>query len=225
MKKNILYFTLFLLLMLGIEKVYASDLCTSSKSRDLQKKVNQIEAKADLVFDENKNASFTITFSNVDKDLMLFFYGDYYEPKDGVIVLENAFEGGNTYNFKFYGGYDHSCVEEFVGYKTLKVKKYNKYSQMKECEENSEWELCDEWYDGEIIDEEDFLNKLDEYLHSDEKKEVIAQKDKEETRKKLIIAAVVSVVVVGTAWCVVKVRKTKKVKITSKETKENNENK
>lgn len=209
MKKILLFSYVILLgiLTFSFQNVFAANICTSTKYNDLKKKASEIKAKWELKFDVSNNAYFDISFENVDENLMLSFMGIYYEPKDGKIVLENSLDGGTTYKFNFYGGYNHSCVEEYVYTLSLKVPKYNKYSEMEECKENSEWELCDKWYAGEINDENDFRNKLEEYLKSDEKKEVVKDKQDKENNKKIIITVVVvvvAIVLIGGAFIVKK---------------------
>lgn len=209
-KKNVMVLIAFLLVFfISNQNVNAANICTSSKYDDLKKKTASIEAKWDLKFDDSNNSYFEITFDNVDDDVMLLFMGAYYEPKNNKIQLDNMFEGGTTYQFKFYAGYDNPCVEEYLYTKSLKVPVYNKYSEMDECKENSEWELCDKWYDGYIQDEEDFRNKLDEYLHSDEKKEVIINQKNNETKKKIIIFSSIVLIIVILIICFTKKKKNK----------------
>ena len=56
-----------------------------------------------------------------------------------------------------YGGYDTDCVEEFLYKKTIKIPKYNVYSEREECIEYEEFPLCNKWYSGEISGDEFFL--------------------------------------------------------------------
>ena len=177
MKKKYILFIFILLFVCGIDSVFAANICTKEKYNDLKKKAVKIEMNWTLEYDNDDNFYFQINANNVDENLMLFFDGIYYEPKNGSIDVLTPLEGGNTYQFKFYGGYDHPCVEEYVYTKNLTVPKYNKYSELEVCSEYSEWDLCDKWYSGEIENINDFYNKLEEYKKKIDTNEIILKKE------------------------------------------------
>ena len=158
---------MIILFVLSILVIYpnrvSAALCTKTAYTELKEKIEIIEIKWNLKFDEKDNHYFEVDISNVDKDLMLKFAGNIYEPKNKKIKVSIPLEGGNVYDFKFYGGYDNPCVEEYIGTKKIEIPKYNIYSKKSECKVYTEWELCDEWYQGEIKDNNDFNKKLEEY--------------------------------------------------------------
>ncbi len=218
MKKKKIIFIIFLL-MLSITKVNAADLCTSAKYSNLKKKAASIKAEWELNFDESHKAYFTIKLTNVDKDLLLKQNEIIYTPEDGEITINNMFDGGNTYELKIYGGYETSCVEEYIYTKNIKVPMYNYYSEYKECEENKEFKLCDKYYDGVIENDTEFYEKLNEYLKSDEYEKVVNEKNNKKYITIIAIAVGVVAIAGGTYFVV------KKKKMLSKRKKAKNEKK
>ena len=188
-------FIILLLLFISFPKVNASNICTQSKYNDLRTKAASIKAEWELV-SENDEYYFIVTLSNVDKDLMIKFNQTYYEPENGTIRLDARLSGGETYNLQFYGGYNHSCVEEYIYTKKMSIPKYNKFSKMKECETYKDWELCDEWYSGVILDEEDFYYKLEQYKNKIASGEI---KIEEKNVINPIVVCVAIVIVLGVA--------------------------
>lgn len=212
-KRNIIIF--IFLLMLSFTKVNAADLCTSTKYSNLKRKAASINAEWELNFDEAHKAYFTVKLTGVDNDLLLKYNDTFYKPENGEIVLNNMLDGGTTYGFKIYGGYETSCVEEYVYTKNVKIPKYNYYSETKECKENPEFKLCDRFYDGTIENDTVFHKKLNEYLKSDDYKKVVNDKKNKKTLTYIAIGTGV-VVVAGGAYFVFNkkknVNKGKKVK-------------
>ncbi len=177
MKKKYILFIFILLFICGIDSVFAANLCTKEKYNDLKEKAAEIEIKWELKYDDENNFYFETVVSNIDENLILFFGGIYYEPENGSIEVLTPLEGGNTYQFKFYGGYNHPCVEEYVYTKNLTIPKYNKYSELEACSEYSEWDLCDKWYSGEIENINDFYNKLEEYKQKINAGEIVLERE------------------------------------------------
>lgn len=212
-RKNIIF--LVFLLMLSFTKVNAADLCTSAKYSNLKKKAASIKSEWKLNFDEAHKAYFTLKLTNVDDDLLLKYNETVYKPKNGEITLNDMLDGGNTYALKIYGGYETSCVEEYIYTKNVKVPKYNYYSETDACKENPEFKLCDKFYDGTIENDTVFNKKLKEYLKSDEHKKVVNDKKNKETTTYIAIGAGVVLVAGGAYFMFVKkknVVKGKKVK-------------
>lgn len=176
MKKCFLPLFISILFFVLPFSVNAANLCTESKYNALKQKASKVEANWNLKFDEKNNAYFEVSFNNVDDDLLLLYNNVYYEPSNSKIELVTLLEGGNTYEFNFYGGYDNPCVEEYLYTKKLEIPKYNKFSEMKECSEYTEWDLCDKWYSGYIESEEDFYNKLEEYKEKIKTGEIVLGK-------------------------------------------------
>lgn len=177
MMKKIFLMLFCSLLFISFDEAYAANLCTINKYETLQNKVDNIEIDWELEFDDNNNYYFIVSIKGVDKDLLLKHNGIVYEPENGIIVLETFLQGGNDYSFKFYGGYEHSCVEEYVATKTIKIPKYNKYSELDVCKNREKWEICDKWYSGDFNDEADFYEKFEEYKRKVENGEIIIESD------------------------------------------------
>lgn len=218
MKKKRIIFIIFLL-MLSITKVNAADLCTSAKYSNLKKKAASIKAEWELNFDESHKAYFTIKLTNVDKDVLLKYNETTYEPVDGEIILNNMFDGGNNYQLKLYGGYETSCVEEYLYTKNLKVPSYNYYSEYEKCKENPEFMLCDMYYDGVIENDTEFYGKLNEYLKSDEYEKVVNERNNKKYITYIAIVAGIIVIAGGTYFVI------NKKKILGKRKKAKNEKK
>lgn len=189
-KYCLLLFVIMSVFLINPLKIDAA-ICTKSIYAELKEKAADIKMEWKLKFDEKDNHYFEVKASNVDKDLMLIFGGNVYEPIDGNITISIPLEGGKNYQFKFYGAYYHPCVEEYVYTKNLDIPKYNIYSKLDECKKYSDWELCDEWYQGEIEDTEDFYEKLEEYKKKIESGEIVPKSKKEEKKITLIILIVI----------------------------------
>ncbi|MBR1385552.1 MAG: hypothetical protein IJ568_01840 [Bacilli bacterium] len=195
--KKILIYILLLLVILPLT-VHAEQLCIKKVYEELAAKVNEVEIKM-----TEKDDQIEVEVTNVDKDLMIYYNGNTYEPIDGkvTIIMDKT---TNNYDLKFYGGYDHACVEEYIATKRL----YNKYSEKDECNGNEEWELCQKEYDGYIKDDEEFEEKLNEYLKSDEKKEI--ESEKKNNKQKFILITLLVIIIFGI--CGYKINNNKKNK-------------
>lgn len=194
MKKFLVFYLFLLLLFLIPNTAYGANLCTVSKYDELKERASIIEMKWELKFDENNIYYFEVSAENVDKDLILKFGQVIYEPKNGKILVNSLLEGGRTYQFKFYGGYAHSCVEEYVYTKVLEIPKYNKYSEFEICKGHEKWAICDKWYSGSFSDEEDFYLRFEEYKKKVESGEIVVE-DEKGSRNYLILIFVVVIFV------------------------------
>ncbi len=170
MKKNKLLIFVSLLLFFMSTKVDA--LCTSKELSKLKVEAFEANIVYDLKFDKNHNSYFNINIYNVSKNVMVIFNSNTYLPdSNGQIKLETALQGGDTYEFKFYGGYDTKCAEEFIYLKRVNIPKYNSYSENEQCIEYEEFPLCNKWYQGDIPNIEFFNSKLEAYIASLKKEE------------------------------------------------------
>lgn len=183
MKKNNLFLLLVLFVLILIPgKVDAAKICTGKKLSDLKAKAYAAQPTYEFIKDKNENY-FKVTVFNVDKDILVQSGGSIYEPdKKNQVIIETYFEGGETYEIKFYGGYETDCVEEYVYSKKLQLPKYNPYSEREECIEYEEFPLCNKWYSGDIESDEYFLEQLELY-----KKSITPSKEpvKEEVEKNI----------------------------------------
>ena len=147
-------------------------LCTAKDVSNLKIEAFEANVVYDLKFDKNHNSYFNINIYNVSKNVMVIFNDNVYLPdSNGQIKLETALQGGSTYEFKFYGGYDTTCVEQFIYLKRINIPKYNIYSENEQCIEYEEFPLCNKWYQGDIPNSEYFNAQLEAYIASFKKEE------------------------------------------------------
>ena len=167
MKKNFIFIVLCFSLFFNI-KVDAANICTANKYNELKREAYKVELSWELKFDTDHNYYFEVTVANMNKNILLKFGDSVYEANDdgSQFVLNTNLEGGNTYEFEFYGGYDNTCVEEYIYTKNLSLPKYNRYNELEECIEYEEFPLCNKWYSGEIKDKDYFLEQLEIYKKS-----------------------------------------------------------
>lgn len=167
MKKNFIFIVLCFSLFFNI-KVDSANICTANKYNELKREAYKVELSWELKFDTDHNYYFEVTVANMNKNILLKFGDSVYEANnDGSqFVIDTNLEGGNIYEFKFYGGYDNPCVEEYIYTKKLSLPKYNKYNELEECIEYEEFPLCNKWYSGEIKDKDYFLEQLEIYKNS-----------------------------------------------------------
>ena len=185
--KKFKYLILIIFLMIIPTFVNASNICTSSKYNKLKALAYKTDVTYELKFDEKHNAYFEVIVLNMSEDLILQYNSVIYEANDsGRITLESRFVGGETYELRFYGGYNNSCVEQYVYSKKVKIPNYNIYSERDECIEYEEFPLCNKYYSGRINSEEDFLDALDLYKKSLEKEVVDLNEDNRTIFEKLI---------------------------------------
>ncbi len=181
MKKNRLLLLLLIFLFFLPIKTKASNICTSTKFSNLKREAYKTQITYELKFDNKHNPYFEVTAYNVSNDIMIVFDGSEFVPdSNNQIKFVNYFEGGKKYEFRFYGGRNNSCVEEYVYTKKIELPNYNMYSEREECIEYEEFPLCNKWYKGEIKDENDFLDKLEEYKKTLVKE--VEEVKKEETK-------------------------------------------
>ncbi len=165
MKNKILLLFVFLLLI--IPSTVNAELCTSKKYGDLKRKAYNAQISWELKFDESNTAYFEATVFNLDKDIILIFNDANYEAdSEGKVYIPTLLDDGQTYEFKFYGGYDSACVEEYLYTRKVDIPKFNYYSQREECIEYEEFPLCGKYYKGEIPSDEYFSKELEKYINS-----------------------------------------------------------
>lgn len=228
MKNKVLLLFVFLLLI--IPRTVNAELCTSKKYGDLKRKAYNAQVSWELKFDAANTAYFEVNVFNLDKDVILIFNDvDYEADSEGKVYIPTMLEGGKTYEFKFYGGYDSACVEEYLYTRKVDIPKFNYYSQREECIEYEEFPLCGKYYKGEIPSDEYFEEELEEYINI-LKPEPKPEEDEEELNlfekiidfyvKHLIITVPITALVVLVVVIVIirkTIRKKNRVKLDLKE--------
>ncbi len=229
MKNRLIFLTAILLILLPF-KVDAAGLCTSKKYGELKSEAYHSKISYELKFDAEHKAYFDVTIFNVSKDIVVIFNDvDYESDNENKISINKMLDGGKTYEFKFYGGYDSACIEEYLSTKTLTLPKYNYYSERNECIEYVKFPLCGKYYDGEIPNDNYFNEKLQEYINS--LKPVEPEQEEEEeltwlqeiikiyTDNLIISIAITAVIVIGVIALIIRkiVRKKNRIKLDLKE--------
>ena len=156
-----------------VTDVYAvREICTSNEQSKLTSKAHKIEFTYTLKFNDKNEAYFEVMYVNLQPGLEIR-YGENtytYSDEESSGTIKNSFQNtGLTYEFEIYAAYGYPCVGELLYTKTLKLPKYNKYSEYDQCIEYEEFPMCHKWYEGEIENEKYFLDKLEEYKKSLEK--------------------------------------------------------
>lgn len=196
MKKRysfIIFLFVMALLIIPSMKVNAG-LCTQKVYDGLAARAKKVTAEWNLYFDNNKQPYFKVKLGNIDSDLMIIFNEYNYVPINGEVEINEYLMGGDIYKFKVYGGYDTDCVEEFLYAKSVKIPKYNSYSEKEECKDNPEWKLCDKFYEGKIENDQDFYDKLNQYINSGEKEKAINTTKKDDFTVLIVIVIILFLV-------------------------------
>lgn len=196
-KNNIFLFLSFLLLLLPLH-VNGADICSSTKYNKLKREAFNTELKYDLKFDESHKSYFIVTVYNVSNNLMIKYNGSILVPdEENKIVIPTFFDGGKTYEIKFYGGYKTSCIEEYIYSKKIAIPKYNVYSERDECIEYEEFKLCNKFYAGEIQNDTEFEQKLEEYKKSIAKKPPVELEKEKNIFEKIIEFYMDNIIITG----------------------------
>ena len=174
MKKVYLLIVAFLLFVAFVPTASAArKACTKTYYSQLKSKAYKVTFNYDLHKEEGSDYYFTVTMANLQPGLVVE-YGAismmYVEGKD-IYEFATIFDGGSTYEFKIYAANGYACAGELLYTKTLKIPKYNVYSERDECIEYEEFPLCNKWYQKDINSLEDFLQALELYKKSLEKDE------------------------------------------------------
>lgn len=173
MKRLIKYLIAFLLFFVVIPNVNAArQVCSKSAMSEMKTKAYQISLNYELKEREDGSKFFEITVANIPKEIDVLYQGSYIgkndEGKSSIDLLEEA--GGTTLEFDMYVAYGYPCVQTKVSTKRLTLPKYNKYSELDLCIEYEEFPLCNKWYQGNIKSFDEFIEKLDQYRESLNKK-------------------------------------------------------
>ncbi len=204
MKKNKLFLLLSFLMLILPLNVNGADICSSTKYTNLKREAFNAELKYDLKFDEDHKSYFVVTIYNVSDNLIINYSENILTPdKDNKVVIPTFFDGGETYEIKFYGGYNTSCVEEYIYSKKIVIPKYNVYSERDECIEYEEFKLCNKFYSGEIKNDTDFEEQLEEYIKSIEKKPPTEIKEEKSFLEKIIDFYIDNIIITGPITAIV----------------------
>ena len=106
---------------------------------------------------------FTVT--NLPSNMEIRFNGKSYVGVEGknAIQINGIYDDNAEYSFEIYTKKMATCGDAYLITKKVKIPKYNVYSESDQCIEYEEFELCNKWYDGEIKDYLDFVEKFEQY--------------------------------------------------------------
>jgi hypothetical protein len=152
-------------------------LCGKKNMNELLSRIRNVKTNYELMSKEDGGKYFKIKVSNFQPDLVVNIYGMNYtyeqNGKEFYILNTIPITGGDV-AIEFYGGMNHPCAEQYISKRTLKVPKYNIYSELDSCVEYEEFPLCAKYYDGEINNATEFNEKLNEWIRENtvEKEEI-----------------------------------------------------
>ena len=101
---------------------------------------------------------FDITYTNLNSDLYMIDSSTNikYTLKESTI---KKYKNGQTIKFVFYS---KTCNNEYIGERSVSLKKYNKYYKSEYCKDILEYEYCAKWMNNNIPVAE-FKRMTDDY--------------------------------------------------------------
>lgn len=165
---------LILFLFFNINFVYAEE-CNDNQIKLLKEQAKAIVVDSEFNMDYviyGVFSSNTVTVQGLTEDLFIMS-----KERDIGIFFEDVIDGVATEivqstSNKFYV-YSYSCPGIALRTINLSLKKYNMYSDYEECDgiEEGELDVCDKFYDGNVLGYEDFVKKVNDY--KERKKDII----------------------------------------------------
>ena len=148
-------------------------ICSESNKYKLINKVSKVKLSYEFIseltkeeIDSGYGPYFKVKVANMPEDVTLkmdaYTYtlkkdGDYFELKQRY-----SYYGGKV-DLPFYGGSNTPCFNQYISTKSIKLPKYNVYSEKEECIEYEEFPMCNKFYENEIESDKVFYEKLEEY--------------------------------------------------------------
>ncbi len=186
MKKVLITFLIFAFFLLP-NKIQASVFCPFDTKIYLKNLASNINYTYDL--NEQNGVSFRITLSNIHKNLWIQRKdtGEKYYPdtsKDMSEITLEGFENGKSYQFDVYSNVE-DCDDDilFTIYVTLPT--YNPYYNLEVCKGLEYYNLCGKWY-NHGLSKEKFIEEVNKYRESINKKEEEEEKEKKDTSSFLL---------------------------------------
>ena len=247
MKKNIYYALLLVFGLLMTVGVKAST-CSDKRVLELSSLANEVnvsyqqydkvvdEYDSETFVDENDEDAHTrstypayyLTVYNLPNDLNISVTRDDTKKnvvasakdkeEDGVLYIDTGYAAKvKLFTIKIRSN-DSNCKNEVLKTVAITTPKYNKFSQYNSCQENPEFNLCQQFTTTDYSDvtNEQFIEKLEEYK---------AKKAEEEKRKSSIfynigkffenygLYIIIGVVIIGVAIIVIYIRRRKKSRL------------
>ncbi|MDD4036074.1 MAG: hypothetical protein PHS45_01965 [Bacilli bacterium] len=180
----ILLFAIIIIINIARPIVVKAEGCTLERLNELKKwsnisEINYFYFKDGLMI-ENENEGefelfknrFQIEVTNLTEDFYavvdntnrIFSYDiDSNEPSVSRI---DGFIGGHSYTLSFYANTNDACNGYLLTQRVVNLPKYNLYSESDLCTGIEEFELCNLWYQGKIVDVDYFTSKVVEYKNA-----------------------------------------------------------
>lgn len=177
--KKIIFFLILLISSMPTVKAECSD----EEIIRLSKVANNITTSYEY---EEKTKSFNITFTNVNKSLVIkdVAHDKYYN--ESVEFTIRNFKSGD-YKFSIEAS-DINCTEDILVTKYVNLPYYNKYYDTDDCKGIKEYSYCSKWVQKEIS-YNIFKKKITEYkesLNKEQKVEKIEEPLSEKIKKVIV---------------------------------------
>lgn len=164
MKKVIMFITLTFALLIGVNQLYADEVCDSLKDEadaiTVEEKdfTDEDGAKIRIIVNGMTANTYITYIDDFNNESITYFYAD---SEDGMISIPtpNIYRNNkiviNTY-------ITDNCYNESVKTFNITTERFNEYSKYIVCEENPKLKVCNPFYDTSKLNEEEFLNKAEE---------------------------------------------------------------
>ena len=185
MKKFLILIIFFFFSMINVN---AASICSLTEQANIRKQADNVkitsEIVEDTIIDDNEEwpiELFQITILNLPEELYVKITNNVNEEEkflsnedsvDGVISFKWDYMVESTrFKVEIYTSDKTGCPHEVYKSSYIDMPRYNGYSEMNICRENSDLSLCQKYVTWEKLTEEEFLNKLNKELEAKEKSE------------------------------------------------------
>lgn len=235
-KKRICLLLIILSIFLFKIDVNAAGTCTKDEKQILQIEANNVLVDYELSRPENsdyisaKSYFYTVKIENLTENLYLKIGANTYDKTkanvNGSLILKDIFVGGGINAKVIIYSKTANCSNILLRTVTLKLPYYNTYSEREECIGLSSYGICTKNSNTEDIDEETFLEKIDEAkkmeAEKNKPKEPVEEENNmledifeylKENYKTIIIASVIIVILIVGITKLIKKKNKNKIKI------------
>lgn len=186
------YFILFLLLFLFNNKVYAA--CNDAELNDLAEKFtvnysedygNKIRLTDGTVIEGEREYAYLLVFSPYSDKLKIVVTNSldnsvkeatYHKDRNRYVVGSYIHYDEKEYKVNVYGNSSSACPNQLLKTTSITIPPFNEYSLYKECENNSESEMCSMMKDTSNVSLEDYKKAMNEETKQNEEKNISTSK-------------------------------------------------
>ena len=150
-------YRIILLIFICLPFIVKARECTAKEINDLRKLNSYVNFSYEYYFIDD-DIYFDITYTNLNSDLYMIDSSTNikYTLKESTI---KKYKNGQTIKFVFYS---KTCNNEYIGERSVSLKKYNKYYKSEYCKDILEYEYCTKWMNNNIPVAE-FKKMTDDY--------------------------------------------------------------